>query len=117
MRRHESALVLAFLLGTVPAHADITIACGGYKPAINDHVEWDMTITGALADWGDGQRFKARETKNFYVLTRPSTEIRINKTTKSYVIYGPRGQKAHAVEWSRKVLGEGCEIPKIGSQH
>jgi hypothetical protein len=118
MRRlREFALVMIFPLGAIPADAAITIACGGYDPTINDHVEWDMIITGGQADWGEGQHFEARETKGFYVLTRLGTEIRINKATKSYVMYGPKGRKARAVEWSRKVSGEGCEIPKIGSQH
>jgi hypothetical protein len=111
-------LVTAFLsaTATAPTYADIVISCGGYSPSINDHVEWDMTIIGAQADWDEGQHFKARETKGFYVLTRPGTEVHINKAAKSYVMYGPRGQKAHAIEWSRKVSVEGCEIPKIGSQ-
>ncbi len=113
LRRLELALVAAFMLGAVPARANIVVACGGYSPSINDHVEWGMTITGSLADWGNGQHFKVRETKGFYILTRPGTEIRIDKTTKSYIIYGPKGQKARAIEWSRKVPGEGCEIPKI----
>jgi len=112
----ELALVMAFLFGTVSAHANIIIACGGYSPPINDHVEWDMTITGAQADWGRGQHFKARETKGFYVLTRPGSEIHINKAAKSYVMYDPKGRKARPIEWSRNIPGEGYEIPKIGSQ-
>jgi hypothetical protein len=115
-RRYVLPLATASLLGAIPAHANIVIACGGYSPSINDHVEWDMTITGAQADWGEGPHFKATETKGFYILTRPGTEIRINKAAKSYVTYGPRRQKARAIEWSRKVPGEGCEIPKIGSR-
>jgi len=115
-RRREITLAMVSLLGSLPAHANIVIACGGYKPAINDHVEWDVTITGAHADWGEEPRFKAQELGGFYVLTRPGTEIRINKIAKSYVIYGPKGPKARAIQWSRKVPGEGCEIPKIGSQ-
>ena len=113
--RLDGTLLVGSIFAAVPAHADITIACGGYAPSINDHVEWELTIRGTEAD-RDSEHFKAIETKRFYILTKPGTEIRINKATKSYVTYGPKGPKAPALEWSRKVPGEGCEIPKMGSQ-
>lgn len=115
MQLPRTFFFVAIFLAAVPARADITIACGGYSPAINDYVEWDLKIAGTGAD-RSGEHFNAAETKNSYILTRPGTEIRINKRTKSYVIYGPDGPKAPATEWSRKVPGEGCDIPKLGSQ-
>jgi hypothetical protein len=114
--RPDLFLIAGLIFAATPAHADITIVCGGYAPKINDHVEWELRISGTEADWGDGKRFKASETRRFYIVTRPGTEIRINKAAKSYVMYGPMGAKAAPIEWSRKVSGEGCEIPKAGSQ-
>src|SRR5215831_13656996 len=109
--RAKIFLLIPFLFVTAPAHANIVIACGGYNPSINDHVEWELTIIGASADF-EGMHYLVSETKRFIVLTRPGSQIRINKAAKSYVILGPKGRKAPAVEWSRKVPGEGFKIPK-----
>ena len=109
--RAKIFLLIPFLFVTAPAHADIVIGCGGYNPSINDHVEWELKISGAGADF-EGKHYSVSETKRFFVLTEPGSQIRINKVTKSYVILGRKGQKVPAVEWSRKVPGEGCEIPK-----
>jgi len=61
-------LVLS-LLACSPAHA-IEIACGGYSPALNDHVEWSIKVAGANADF-DGQHFKVSESKKLLILAGP----------------------------------------------
>jgi len=115
MQLPPKLVLTAVLLAVVPARADITIACGGYNPAINDHVEWDITIASNKADFS-GKHFSVSETKRFFTLVAPDAQIRINKTRKSYMMWGSKGMKAPATEWSRKIPGEGCEIPKIGTQ-
>jgi hypothetical protein len=102
---HSSVFLVALLLAYSPAHA-IEIACGGYSPKVNDHVEWSLKITSS--DAYDGKKhFKVSETKSFLVLSGPHSRIRINKAAKTYVRYGPNGK---AIEWSRKVPGEGCDF-------
>jgi len=88
-----------------PAYA-VQIACGGYNPEINDHVEWGTKIVGADAYDGE-QHFKVRETKKFFVLTGSHSRIVINKKAASYITYGPKGKP---VAWSRKTPGEGCDF-------
>jgi hypothetical protein len=94
----------ALLLTCSPTHT-VEIACGGYSPAVNDHVEWSIKVTGTNA-YFDGQHFKARESKRFLILTGPHRQIRINKSKMSYVIL----VAGKAVEWSRKTPGEGCDF-------
>ena len=106
-----SAVGGALLFASPQAHADVVIGCGGYDPKINDHVEWEVKINGPTADF-DGEQFKVSETKNFFILIGPHSQIRINKKKKSYVILGLKGKRAPALEWSRRVPGEGCEISK-----
>ena len=105
----SKTILSAILLTISQAHADVKVVCGGYSPAINDHVEWELKIAGGDADF-DGKHFKVLETKKFFVLTGPHSQIRINKPKESYVILGPKGTRGPAIEWSRKVPGEGCEI-------
>lgn len=93
------------------AHAEVTIECGGHIGALNDYTQWDLKISGNGGELG-GRHYSVRETKRFYVLTRPGSEIQIDKLTKGYVEWGSKGRKAPPIEWSRNVLGEGCDIPK-----
>jgi hypothetical protein len=102
---HHSAFLAALLLAYSPANA-AEIACGGYSPEVNDHVEWSFKITGSDAFDGE-QHFKVSETKRFLVLSGSQSRIRINKAAETYVRYGPKGK---AIEWSRKVPGEGCDF-------
>ncbi len=99
----KGTILAALLLAASPAHAK-EIACGGYSPGINDHVEWSFKITGSDAYDGE-EHFKVSETKRFFVLSGPHSRIRINKAAQTYVRYSRNG---NAIEWSRKVPGEGC---------
>jgi hypothetical protein len=96
----------ALLVMSSPAHA-LEIACGGYSPVLNDHVEWSIKVVGANADF-DGQRFKVWQTGKVLILARPHSQIRIDKTRRSYV----RLRNGKAIEWSRKMPGEGCDFSK-----
>ena len=111
--RPDLILLVASLLSAFPAHADIVIRCFGYNRAINDHVEWDLQITGDHAAFGKKQ-YSVTESKRYLTLIGPAGTIRIDKVKKSYVMWGPKGSKTRAIEWSRKVSSEGCEIPKAG---
>ena len=113
MRLRPNLVLLAVtVFSAIPAHADILIRCFGYNRALNDHVEWDLNITGHQADLKDGKKYSVVETKRYFMITGPASSIRINKSKESYVMWGPKGPKAPAIEWSRNTPGEGCEIPK-----
>ena len=96
----------ALLVMCSPAHA-IEIACGGYNPELNDHVEWSIDLAGGKANF-DGQHFKLSQTDKVLILTCPHSQIRIDKIRRSYV----RLRNGKAVEWSRETLGEGCDFSK-----
>jgi hypothetical protein len=107
MKRIHFFLMATGLFLAGPAHADISIGCGGYNVAANDHVEWELKINGKDANL-DGKHFSVVETKRYFILTRSDSQIRIDKTTKRYVMWGPKGKKARPIEWAGK--DEGCDI-------
>jgi hypothetical protein len=37
------AIMAVFVFACTDAQANVIIACGGYNPKINDHVEWEIT--------------------------------------------------------------------------
>ena len=98
------ALVATNVLNS-PAEA-LEIACGGYNPEINDHIEWSLKIAGSDAFDGE-HHFRVRETKEFFILSRSKSRILINRKTGTYVTYGPTWKP---VEWSRNTPGEGCDF-------
>jgi hypothetical protein len=95
--RHSFLWAALFLLATTNANADIYIGCGGYDPSINDHVEWDLKISGKGTGLA-GKHFSVLETRRFFFLTGSTSQIRINKVTKRYMIFSPKGPKAPAIE-------------------
>lgn len=112
MKRAAFFLTIILPLVAGPVRADIVIECAGHDRALNDYSQWDLKISGKVADvWG--KHFSVAETKRYFILTRPDSQIRIDKITKRYVAWGPKGKKAPPIEWSRNVLGEGCDIPKL----
>lgn len=100
--------VAAFLPCSAVAHsgAGISLGCNGYNVEINDHVEHTGRIMGNRATF-DNERYRVIKTAKDFILLRRGAQIRINRVTGKYVMYGPKGRKAPATEYSEPG-GGGC---------
>jgi hypothetical protein len=86
--------------------AHTPLACNGYNVSINDHVEHIGKIIGNSAMFDDKQ-YRVIRTAREFILVRHGSEIRINRVSGKYVMYGPKGRKAPATEYSEPG-GGGC---------
>jgi hypothetical protein len=92
-------LVVLAALGLLSPSAPVKISCSGYSRALNDYVEHYGKISATAGEF-DGERVAVTTTANAFVLDSAKAQIRINRTTGTWVILGPHGTRP-ALEWSR----------------
>jgi hypothetical protein len=101
-----AVLSMVCIAAATQGSAAIPLACNGYSVFLNDHVEHEGQIVGNTAIF-DGERYRVIRTSKVFVLTRHNSEIRINRVSRKYVMYGPKGRKAPPAEYSERG-GGGC---------
>ena len=99
MRCLLGALLTIWAAAAQAQMATITIGCSGYNRSLNDYVEHYGRISGAAGEF-DGEPVIVSTTPSDFILNGAKTQIRINRTTGTWVILGPHGRRP-ALEWSR----------------
>jgi hypothetical protein len=89
--------VLAALVFVSPS-ATTKIGCSGYSRVLNDYVEHYGTIKGTAGEF-DGAAVTVSSSSGWLVLDSAEEQIRINRRTGAWVIFGPHGKRP-AREWS-----------------
>jgi hypothetical protein len=108
--RQSTVLAVIVFIGSSAHAADAHLMCDGYNRVLNDHVEHEWRLAGSIA-YFDNERFRVSKTPKFLVLTGHHRKIRINRQAESYKMFEYRRGRTILLEWSRKVPGEGCDIP------